>query len=1052
MPTTPPIYANAGGDGAIRKFASGTGWFATARDAATGDDTYASNTGHWGCQVDPANGLIQRSFYPFNTGPEVPDGATITGASLFLYSYVAPVTGGGGSTDNKSACIVASTQASPTALVAADYDQVGSTLFAGRVPFSSFPSDGYIEIPLNASGLAALSKTGWSLLALRAGYDLDNVAPVTNEAGVGIKFADETGTGKDPYLVITYEEPGVSASDVVVVSEQSAVKAIIDPAPAGGGGIVTVIGDSEFWCHGLSRTDSWPYQLAQILSGGQTPTLETLTPWSGWVESGVPTTGANRKHVAGGWTIRNAGVNGNTTKFMVQRFATDVLGASPLPDYCVIGGPENDLYMKGPPNNDATHDLDYSPGGIKENVIWMVNQCVANGIVPILTTPMPHGGVEGIGTRWQDMQDYLKWIGSSMGWISSSEVANTLGLTLIDIYKLVYDAAHPEYPANYPNGLVYSLDNVHPNAAGGFLIASAVAEAIATDGRGTDAGSAFDSASVSILSETIPKTAADTAAAADSASVQAQTPAAVSGADTAAASDQASVVEAQIPIVIQAGAYDLRLGRIRLPTLLDSLKESVGEQLETVGQAVLAGERRARPANLTIPVHADPADGKAVGDRMRRQLRALLDNPSARMGALYLAFAPDAELSGWLLIGGGDLEYADGGVSLGDYKLTLSDAYQLARLRSHRPARRVEVADRRLSTTPRDIEGLVYSTAFASVTPAAVAYLPGAPRVLRNGAPWTGEVVTSVQSLMGVGTPQLVQGLQDGDLLTLDGPPDDAQLQAGELGDVIILDRQQVAASGVSAARDITPQQSYGWEELYGPNQPIGFPSGVPTDVVVQNGVCRVTVSSGGVFTVDRLTSSGFSAACTVQPLNGPSASLQLRDAQIVRWTPDEAVVRFELDNTQVGLSETHARCRLYLTVRRGESAPRVEAYLDAGLATSVVRLRVLPSQTGNVALDTSTTDASNITDDTDYGTFAARDPWLTLAPTSGPVIAAAISRATAKIRGRVQGSQRGVEIYDPTPADTSYASVLLALTSDGPGHGQRSLADVRLTPTFLPR
>lgn len=202
-PTTDTFYANAGGDGAVRTFGSGGGWFATARGAATGHDAYGGNTGHYSAYVDPPNGLISRGFYPFDTSA-LPDGATITAASLFVYSYVTPGTGGGGSTDNKSVCVVESTQASPTALTTADYDQVGSTLLADRIPFSSFPSAGYQEIPLNATGLAAISKTGYTKLALIAGYDFDNVAPTTDWCGFASKFSDETGTSMDPYLKVTY--------------------------------------------------------------------------------------------------------------------------------------------------------------------------------------------------------------------------------------------------------------------------------------------------------------------------------------------------------------------------------------------------------------------------------------------------------------------------------------------------------------------------------------------------------------------------------------------------------------------------------------------------------------------------------------------------------------------------------------------------------------------------------------------------------------------------------------------------------------------------------
>jgi len=202
-PTTVDFPLVAGGDGAVRAFGSGGGWFATARGAATGNDAYAGNTGHYGCLADPVNLLLMRGFFPGDTSA-LPDGATIVSASLFVYSYVAPLTGGGGTDANKSACLVASTQASPTALTTADYDQVGSTLFAPRIRFADMPNGGWVEFVLNTAGKAAINKTGHSLFALLSGYDLDDVAPVTDAAGFGAKFTDETGTTYDPYLRVTY--------------------------------------------------------------------------------------------------------------------------------------------------------------------------------------------------------------------------------------------------------------------------------------------------------------------------------------------------------------------------------------------------------------------------------------------------------------------------------------------------------------------------------------------------------------------------------------------------------------------------------------------------------------------------------------------------------------------------------------------------------------------------------------------------------------------------------------------------------------------------------
>lgn len=515
--------------------------------------------------------------------------------------------------------------------------------------------------------------------------------------------------------------------------------------------------------------------------------------------------------------------------------------------------------------------------------------------------------------------------------------------------------------------------------------------------------------------------------------------------------------------LIAAGEYDLQLGRIRLPTLLDDLKESVGDQLEVIGGTVVPGERRARPIPLAIPVHKTGADARALGDRMRRQLRALLNNPAARLASLYLRFTPDPELSGWLLIDGGDLSYVDGGVSFSRYKLTLDNAYAAARQRSHLQARRIEISDKRLATTPRDTKGLIYESTWATNTVLPITWLPGAAGYQRRGLPMTGTPLPALTALMGTGTPNQMQSVADGDIILMTGPPDETLLQRAELGDVIVLDRQAQPATSISAARDLTPQASYGWEELYGPDQPISYPAGAP-DIVIQNGACRVTLTpSTGAINVERITSSGFAPACTVTAMRGASnTALQIRDASIVEWTPDSAVVKLAQDNTQVsGLTEDPISAETYITLRRGWDAPRVETYLHS--RGDYARLRVMPTTAGATTVRFSTSSsAAAITDGTDYGAFAGtittKDPWALIQPLSGAAIIPAVCTGATKAVGRIIGSLRGLDFYDPAISNTSYQSVQLKVTTDLPVptiaglHGQASLLDVRTIPTFLPR
>ena len=65
----------------------------------------------------------------------------------------------------------------------------------------------YNNFALNASGLAAINKTGITKFSLRIVSDIDNVEPTWssgNDAVFDISEADETGTTQDPKLVIEH--------------------------------------------------------------------------------------------------------------------------------------------------------------------------------------------------------------------------------------------------------------------------------------------------------------------------------------------------------------------------------------------------------------------------------------------------------------------------------------------------------------------------------------------------------------------------------------------------------------------------------------------------------------------------------------------------------------------------------------------------------------------------------------------------------------------------------------------------------------------------------
>jgi hypothetical protein len=109
--------------------------------------------------------------------------------------------------------IAASTPASNTAIANSDYEQTGSTSF-GSIAYAdwSASADTYNDCTLNATGLAAVSKTSVSKFSGKFSWDVSGTfggSWSSNAAsGFSINFADTAGTTYDPKLVVTYELGG----------------------------------------------------------------------------------------------------------------------------------------------------------------------------------------------------------------------------------------------------------------------------------------------------------------------------------------------------------------------------------------------------------------------------------------------------------------------------------------------------------------------------------------------------------------------------------------------------------------------------------------------------------------------------------------------------------------------------------------------------------------------------------------------------------------------------------------------------------------------------
>ena len=145
-----------------------------------------------------------RAFLLFNTASI---GSDVVSAAVLAFTSSQTTT----SATEQTWSVVSSTPASNTALVAADYDNVGSTSFGSIEADSGVTTDSstYNAITLNGSGEAAISTSGVTKLAMRWYADLADAEPSSGTNGCQIQMlsADTSGTSKDPKLTVTHAAP-----------------------------------------------------------------------------------------------------------------------------------------------------------------------------------------------------------------------------------------------------------------------------------------------------------------------------------------------------------------------------------------------------------------------------------------------------------------------------------------------------------------------------------------------------------------------------------------------------------------------------------------------------------------------------------------------------------------------------------------------------------------------------------------------------------------------------------------------------------------------------
>lgn len=191
--------------------ATGTNVTWATLTGSAGSNAYDADANQGGVYLKAGTTLdkyeeLRRSIFLFKTS-DLTSFAVISSAVLSIYSN--SKSDGLSATPNVN--IYSSAPASNTALDAGDFDSLGSTEFATSIAYADWSIVGYNDFTLNASGLAAISKTDISKFGARnANYDVANVAPnwvSGGYSGFSFYFADQTGVTKDPRLVVTYTEP-----------------------------------------------------------------------------------------------------------------------------------------------------------------------------------------------------------------------------------------------------------------------------------------------------------------------------------------------------------------------------------------------------------------------------------------------------------------------------------------------------------------------------------------------------------------------------------------------------------------------------------------------------------------------------------------------------------------------------------------------------------------------------------------------------------------------------------------------------------------------------
>lgn len=166
---------------------------------------------YWGIRASTTSGQYQqlgRGACGFDSS-SIPDSDVISAGSYSCY-LVDELNGmSGDASTNSQSVLVSFSPATDNDFEPSDYGSFGSTEFGNTGTQSTLSMAAHNAITMNASGLAAISKTGVTNLGVRVRWDLDNTETgltwtSTGNQQVRQAFADDATAAKHPKLVVTH--------------------------------------------------------------------------------------------------------------------------------------------------------------------------------------------------------------------------------------------------------------------------------------------------------------------------------------------------------------------------------------------------------------------------------------------------------------------------------------------------------------------------------------------------------------------------------------------------------------------------------------------------------------------------------------------------------------------------------------------------------------------------------------------------------------------------------------------------------------------------------